>query len=356
MAKSTRRPQRIFSAVMWLLSIIFAGFLIGLGSLIIKDLPQVDRKITTEQFVDKDELRALDTLQTQQTAQSVTLRRAAEDARRAHTSARADYSAAKTSFDNWIATRSATESAAQNPEVLARTRIVEGLAADERTALRAFEDAEAAQTALQREIADRRTQRQRLLSAGRPEYNAALRGRELRVFMYRLALTLPLLLLGGYLAAKKRASSYWPLYRGVVIFALFAFFVELVPYLPSYGGYVRYLVGIIMVVAAGHFIIRGMRRYMERKQAEEARSEGERRQSIEYETALKKIAAKSCPGCDRAIITREGVDTHYCVHCGIHLQVNCHSCDHLNISFHRFCLSCGVPARPVQDAEPAASV
>jgi hypothetical protein len=107
---------------------------------------------------------------------------------------------------------------------------------------------------------------------------------------------------------------------------------------------VRFAVGIILVGIAGHFLIRGMRRYLERKKVEESRSESERRGAIEYETALKKIAAKTCPGCDRAIITREGVDTDFCVHCGIRLQEKCGNCDHRNISFHRFCLSCGTPS------------
>ena len=54
------------------------------------------------------------------------------------------------------------------------------------------------------------------------------------MFLYRLMLTLPLLVIAG-----------WPFVWGSICFALFAFFVELVPYLPSYGGYIRYVVGII---------------------------------------------------------------------------------------------------------------
>jgi len=41
---------------MWLLSVIFAAFLMGLGGLIIKDLPQVDRQITVEQFANTQAL------------------------------------------------------------------------------------------------------------------------------------------------------------------------------------------------------------------------------------------------------------------------------------------------------------
>lgn len=343
MAKSTRRPQQLFSIVMWLLSIIFAGFLIGLGSLVIRDIPRVDPVITVDDFVDANALESLREQETVLENRLLPMRRAAEDSGDALASARADYQSARTSFNNWIATRNATEVQATNPEVLQRTRALETLNQRVRAAERLSEQASTELRDRQRELSDVRTNLSVLRTEAEPRYRSAIRGQELRVFAFRLFLTLPLLIAAGWMVARKRQSAYWPLYRGFVLFALFAFFVELVPYLPSYGGYVRYAVGILTVLICGYFLIKQMRLYLDRKREEEARSEAERRQSIDYETALKKIAAKTCPGCDRSIVSREGVDSDYCVHCGIHLQRECPNCSTRNITFHRFCLSCGTP-------------
>ncbi|MEL6751232.1 MAG: hypothetical protein AAFO70_04065, partial [Pseudomonadota bacterium] len=246
-------------------------------------------------------------------------------------------------FDNWLATRTATQQDVQNPQVLARQRLVDELKLRERTALVQVEEAQTARGALSRDQSDLRAQLDRLQQDARPAFESAQRWETLKVFLFRLALTLPLLGVAGYFVAKKRESSYWPLYRGFVIFALFAFFVELVPYLPSYGGYVRYIVGIVLAVIVGHYAIKAMNAYLARKREEESRSEEARRSDIDYETALKKINAKTCPGCDRKIESRDDVDTFFCVHCGIRLRQKCGSCGETNISFHHYCLSCGAP-------------
>lgn len=314
----------------------------GLGGLIIQDLPRVDSAISIEQYADTAALEAADAIVEQEQSRLLSMQRNIEDAQQNFLSAQADYQQAQTAFETWVATRTATASDAQNPQVLARSKAVEALKSDERSAQRLVTDAQSELRRAERAVADTRSARSEVLDDAQPAYRTALRTQKLRIFLLRLVLTLPLLLLAAWAIMKKRKSSYWALYRGFSIFAFFAFFVELVPYLPSYGGYVRYVVGIIIVVLSGHFIIRSMRRYLERKQMDESRSEGERRQSIEYETAMKKIAANTCPGCDRKIAERDDINTDFCVHCGIRLHCKCESCSARNSSFHRFCLSCGV--------------
>lgn len=344
MIKALRVPERLFKLAMWAVSLVFASFLIGLGGKIVGDLPGVDQRITIEQFIDADAMAALnaqvDSLRRAERSQSA----ARERAQLALTASENAYMSARASFTNWIATRTATTDPSQDPEVISRTRELDALGAGLRSAETTLEDIDAQLLMLRQAQSQAMVASDDLRDAARGAYDRALFWHELRIFAIRLALTLPLLLIAAWMIARKRGTDYWPLYRGFVLFAVFAFFVELVPYLPSYGGYVRYGVGIIASAIVGHYAIRAMRRYLARRQAETQRTEVERRHALGYEEALKRMDAGVCPGCERAIPGGKLGTSNYCVHCGMMLFDQCGVCDTRKNAFFQFCPACGVIA------------
>jgi predicted RNA-binding Zn-ribbon protein involved in translation (DUF1610 family) len=175
------------------------------------------------------------------------------------------------------------------------------------------------------------------------QLNAEYRRVELRVFLYRLALTLPLLVAAGWLFAKKRKTTYWPFVWGFIFFAVFAFFVELVPYLPSYGGYVRYIVGIIVTALVGRQAIISLNRYLEKQKLAEQLPDAQRREELSYDTALTRLSKGVCPGCERAVDLKN-TEIDFCPHCGIGLFDHCVKCTTRKSAFAKFCHACGTTA------------
>ncbi|MES2522372.1 MAG: zinc ribbon domain-containing protein [Gemmatimonadota bacterium] len=356
MIKSLRVPERLFAIAMWVVSFAFAGFLIGLGGKIIGELPGVDQSLTEEQFMPPGAARAaqtrLDSLQRLYQDRSA----ARERAQQFLTIASNNYGARRTSFDNWIATRTATTDPRQDPEVLSRTRELDSLGAREREARREVEALDGAMLAISqaqesegRADADRR-------EAVRSQYERALFRQEMNVFALRLALTLPLLLFAGFLIARARKSDYWPLARGFVLFAAFAFFVELVPYLPSYGGYVRYGVGIVLTAVVARYAVRAMKKYLAQRRVVEQQSESERRRTMGYETALKRMATHMCPACERPIAGGAASPSNFCVFCGLKLFDECGNCGTRKNAFFQFCPTCGVGTEANEGAAVAGGV
>jgi hypothetical protein len=341
MLKSARVPERTYAIVMWLVSIIFAGFLVGFGSLIINDLPRLDDSVTAEQFVDSGAQSKIKVARDMLAARRDDLRDKQADARLKLEQSSNAYASANETFETWIKTRNATTDPNQDPEVIRRTQTLEALKDRERAAQSVVEKLDEEALALDREQTQIDEQQASLNLAAQPAYESAMFKQDLKVFMWRLAFTLPLLLVAAWLVMKKRKSDYWPLMRGFVIAALFAFFFELVPYLPSYGGYIRYIVGILLTLVAGHFIIKNMRAYLARRQQVEHQAEDERRKLVTYEEAFKKMSAKVCPGCDRPVSTTGDAEANFCVHCGMTLFNACTKCHTRKMAFFRFCMTCG---------------
>ena len=301
MSKSLRLSEKWFRRGLWLVALLFAGFLIGLGGTVVGDLPRVEQGKTLDDFLDpvlaqplRDEIKRTD--EARQAAQDElervdlqlnAARQASDNAREA--------------FANWVATRHVTQRADQDAELIKRNReldeysaqvaaLQKQVTAKQQAMLDATQSHEKLQARLDNDEAE-----------ARQRWAAEDRRTQLRVFLYRLALTLPLLVLAGWLFARKRKSEYWPFVWGFIFFALFAFFVELVPYLPSYGGYVRYLVGIVMTVLIGRYSIRALNDYLARQREAEQLPDAERRKELSYDLVLARLGKGVCPGCERGV-------------------------------------------------------
>lgn len=343
MSKSLRLSEKWFHRGLWLVAFVFAGFLIGLGGTIVENLPKVERRHVLEDFI--DQAAAQQARNTAKAAQAAgkEAHDALEQAELKARVAQSDYRSVRESFNNWLSTRHATARSDQDPELITRTKALDELKIAERQALADVQAQQQAALNARQTETRARTRLHELERAAQTELRSAQRSQELRVFLYRLALTLPLLVIAGWLFAKKRKGTYWPFVWGFIFFALFAFFVELVPYLPSYGGYVRYAVGILITVLVGRQAIVSLNRYLERQKLAEQKPDVQRREELSYDVALTRLAKSVCPGCERFVDLKDPAND-FCPHCGIGLFDHCMKCESRKGSFAKFCHACGTAA------------
>lgn len=343
MSKAMRWSEKWFRRGLWLVAFLFAWFLVGLGGAIVGDLPQVEQQQSLDDFLDPQRGPVLKKAIADAQRAAREAQDALDQAQLRQQAAQANQRAARDSFGNWLATRNATQRPEQDPELIERTRQLDDYRKVERDALAAVEAQQ--QAALNARQAEERAQAelQQLQEVASDAFFQAQRAQELRVFLYRLALTLPLVVVAGWLFAKHRKSTYWPFVWGFIFFALFAFFVELVPYLPSYGGYVRYIVGIVLTVIGGRYAIRALQKYLDRQQQAEALPDRQRRQELDYDLAQTRLAKGVCPGCERAVDLKDPKND-FCPHCGMGLHNRCVACQARKSAFARYCYACGEPA------------
>ncbi len=343
MSKGLRLTEKWMQRALWLVAFAFAAFLIGLGGKVVHNLRDVERPLDVEQFMDTKQVATLRAEEEAARGRRESARLLLEQANQQHGVARANTRSARETFDNWLATRRATARPDQDPELIERTRGLDKLEADERAALAAVQAQQQALLDAEQALQRARMRWERMEAPARAAYIDASTSQELRVFLYRLALTLPLLVLAGWLFARKRHSQYWPFVWGFIFFALFAFFFELVPYLPSYGGYVRYLVGIAVTVLVGRYAIVSLQAYLARQKQAEALPDVQRRQTLRYDAALARLGKGVCPGCERPVDLKDA-SVDFCPHCGIGLFDRCGCCNSRKNAFARFCFACGTAA------------
>ncbi|MEZ0209381.1 MAG: serine endopeptidase [Methylophilus sp.] len=340
MSKGVRLSEKWFNRALWMVAIVFALFLTGLGKNIIGDLPRVETSYTTENFVNHREIDPVRAELKVLSRQHQTLADELEQVNLQLIIRQKDYQAARMTFDNWVSARDVTD---EVDDLVGRTRTLDALKKLERDAERAIEDIQQKQTNISQRETQLLAQENALEEIARQQFFDAHEDQELRVFLYRLLLTLPLLILAAWLFANKRKSQYWPFVWGFIIFALMAFFVELVPYLPDYGGYVRYTVGILLTVVGGKYAIAALQQYLQQQKLAESQPEFLRREELGYDTALARLAKSVCPGCERNVdLKNESND--FCTHCGICLHNYCSACHARKNAFAKFCHKCGAVA------------
>lgn len=344
MSKSLRLPEKWFRRGLWLVAAAFAFFLIGLGSLVVGNLPQPNTALEIERFIPQADAQRVQAEINKAQELAGQTGRARDKAQLKYDAQRASYQSARDTFENWVSTRRATDRPEQDSELISRTKALDDIKQAENKAREELEKQEQTNLEASQAVSNAEQEMSQLRDAAYPEYQSAMRASELRVFLFRLAITLPLLVVAGWLFAKQRKSTWWPFVWGFIFFALFAFFVELVPYLPDYGGYVRYIVGIVVTVLLGRYAIIALNRYLEKQKQREAMPEVQRREELSYDVALERLSKSVCPGCERPVDLKN-TEIDFCPHCGIGLFDNCGHCHTRKSAFSRFCHSCGASAK-----------
>lgn len=267
--------------------------------------------------------------------------------------AKANYESAKSSFENWLEARKVLGEPSKDREVIARTMALDEYYKIQQGWNREYAKLQDTINVIQEQInvedghiAVEQEKASRL-------FNKAVQRYELHVFLIRLLFIFPVLFLGIFFYVRYRNHKYWPLFFGFTLFSVYAFFIGLVPYLPYYGGYVRYTVGVILSAVGGYYAINNIRTYLESRKKELQKSREERSVQVESETAFKAYEQHLCPSCGKDFIYKNwtsarqnasdaGIEiSSFCRQCGFELYKNCANCGEKHFAHLPFCSHCG---------------
>lgn len=348
-AKKLERTSRI---VFFTISLILSIFLILLTEKIMSDVDNITTSPLPSDFENTALLANYDKAIAKHDDSVRVLEITKERVVKTIEAAVANRESEKESFDNWLKTRKTLGSPTNDVEVLARTRKIDDLLKVEQEwngKLSIIEDSIAQ---IQRYRDNYYIKMDEERNRANELYYTALQKYDLKVFLIRLLIVTPILLIGIFFFMRFRQNKYWPLFQGYILFSLYAFFFGLVPYLPSYGGYIRYTVGILLSLFAGYYAISHLRKYLEMKKKELEISSLERSKNVQTETAEKALFNHVCPSCGKDFILKTWespsengknipVVTVYCRYCGLELFSNCEKCGHRNFLHLPYCSSCG---------------
>lgn len=352
---NNKKLEKTSKVVNYLIAFALCIFLIALTNNIIDDIGDWKEPPRVEQFIN-NELIAQHKVETEKiSTQSRLKQEKIFSVKNTIKVVNNNYENAKKSFDNWIEARKTVGSPTEDKEVLSRANELDNYYKTQQEWQQELTKLESENQSLieQMRYADSTLAKERIRAE--KERSNAIEKYQLKVFLYRLLFILPILLLGIYFIMKFRKHKYWPLFLGYVMFSFYAFFFGLVPYLPSYGGYVRYSVGIILSIVFGIYAINRIRSFIEQKKNELKVSTTERSKKVQIETAEKALDNHMCPSCGKDFIVKRwdlltnktdkievfGAVTNFCRFCGLQLFKKCSQCETDNFAHLPFCSHCG---------------
>ena len=352
---NSKKLERTSRIVYYSISIILCLFLILLSNRIIGDLENTTKRPYPEYFEDKTAIESFERDIEKQNDELGVLYSKKETIEKTIAMAKENYANEKQSFDNWLQTRKTLGSPDKDKEVIDRaTKLDEfyKVEQDWRLQLNTLQDQI---DDLENQMKDIRESIYDEQSKAYEKYAKELKWYELKVFLIRLIFVAPILTLGIFFFVRYRRHKFYPLFFGFTLFSIYVFFFGLVPYLPSYGGYIRYSVGVILSVGLGYYAIKRFKEFMEQKQAELKISTQERAKTIQTTIAEKALDNHFCPSCGKDFLLRQWefpadkstetgtyrYVTTFCRHCGLELFKNCTNCGTKNFAHLLFCSSCG---------------
>lgn len=351
-----RKINSTRSLVNWTVAIVLALFLILLSSSILYDMGSSVKRPRHGHFKFTPEItsmtRRVDSLETFRTAVLLEI----DALEKKNEASRAEYARKKESFDNWVATRRALGRPDTDTEVVSRTRETDRLLDTLKNEEAAIGQARSRLEVISEQLNDAENGLKALEEKATELFESAYSAYQLKIFGLRLLFAAPVLALGVWFFIRFRHHRYKALFLGFSLYSLYVFFVGLVPYLPSFGGYVRYGVGVLLAVSLGYYAIKYINTYVERKQAALKEAAVQRAAKIRQDTAQKAYDAHVCPSCGRDFLVKPWEYTEkgpkvssFCQHCGMELYISCPNCGHENFAHFRYCKSCGKPLKKEQN-------
>lgn len=352
---NNKKLEKTSKLINYIIAIVLCGFLISLSGKLIDDVDEWKEKPTVEKFQNTDFLRIKNTeidLIDSKISSKIEKKASLENTLKIVNN---NYENAKKSFDNWLEARKTVGSPSEDKEVLSRANKLDEF-------YKTQQDWKKELSTITNEIKTLKKDRNQTSELiylenerAYKEREKAIRKYDLKIFLIRLLFILPILILGIFFIIKFRKHKYWPLFLGFVLFSFYAFFFGLVPYLPSYGGYIRYSVGIILSILLGIYAINKIKAFIEQKKKELKISTTERAKKVQIETAEKALDNHMCPSCgkdfivkkwDKSVSTKNktetyGIVTNFCRFCGLELFKNCTKCGSENFAHLPFCNNCG---------------